>query len=88
MDSTTLANEIKNKILSELDPLATIEIIDETHKHAKHRGFIEGKYHYLVNVSSKKLSDMAKIKAHKEIFRCTQSLMPQIHALSIKIKPE
>lgn len=34
MDSTTLANEIKNKILSELDPLATIKIIDETHKHA------------------------------------------------------
>ncbi|MDE5005076.1 cell division protein BolA, partial [Francisella tularensis subsp. holarctica] len=31
MDSTTVAHQIKNQILSKVEPQAIIEIIDETH---------------------------------------------------------
>ncbi|WP_150465848.1 BolA/IbaG family iron-sulfur metabolism protein [Francisella sp. SYW-2] len=88
MDSTAVATQIKSEILSKIDSQALIEVIDETHKHTKHKGFVEGKYHYVINISSKKLSDSSKIKAHKEVFKSVEKLMPYIHALSIKIKPE
>lgn len=88
MDNTTVATQIKDKILSQVDSQANIEIIDETHKHMKHKGFTEGKYHFIINISSQKLNSMRKISAHKEIFKSVDYLMPYIHALSIKIKPE
>lgn len=88
MDSITVTNQIKELILSKIDPQASIEIINETHKHIKHKGYTEGKYHFVLNISSQKLSAMRKISSHKEIFRAIDNLMPYIHALSIKIKPE
>ncbi|MDE4988657.1 cell division protein BolA, partial [Francisella tularensis subsp. holarctica] len=37
---------------------------------------------------SQKISTINKIQAHKQIFKAVVDLMPYIHALSIKIKPE
>lgn len=88
MDSTTVAEQIKSQILSKIDPQATIDVIDETHKHVKHKGYIAGKYHFNLNIRSQKLNDMRKISAHKNIFKAVDNLMQHIHALSIKIKPE
>ncbi|MED7819223.1 MULTISPECIES: BolA/IbaG family iron-sulfur metabolism protein [unclassified Francisella] len=88
MDSITVTNQIKELILSKIDPQASVEIINETHKHIKHRGYTEGKYNFVLNISSQKLSAMRKISSHKEIFKAIDNLMPYIHALSIKIKPE
>ncbi|MBK2357638.1 BolA family protein [Francisella hispaniensis] len=88
MDSTTVAQQIKIEILSKVEPQAIIEIIDETHKHVKHRGYTQGKYHFILNITSQKLSTITKIQAHKQIFKAVEDLMPHIHALSIKIKPE
>lgn len=88
MDSITVTNQIKDLILSKIDPQANIQIINETHKHVKHKGYTEGKYHFALNISSEKLSTMKKISSHKEIYRAVNDLMPYIHALSIKIKPE
>ena len=87
MDSTTVATQIKTQILS-LDPQATIQIEDETHKHVKHRGITQGKYHFNLNIKSPKLASMKKVGAHKEIFKVVDALMPYIHALSIKIEQE
>ncbi|APC91311.1 MULTISPECIES: BolA family protein [Francisella] len=88
MDSTTVAKQIKNQILSKVEPQAIIEVIDETHKHVKHSGYTQGKYHFILNITSQKLNTITKIKAHTEIFKAVEELMPYIHALSIKIKPE
>ncbi|AIT09008.1 cell division protein BolA [Candidatus Francisella endociliophora] len=88
MDSTTVATQIKTQILSQVDPQASIETIDETHKHIRHKGYTAGKYHFTLSIKSHKLNSMRKISAHKEIFNAVNDLMPYIHALSIKIKPE
>ncbi|ASG67575.1 hypothetical protein fh0823_02340 [Francisella halioticida] len=88
MDSITVTNKIKELILSKIDPQANIKIINETHKHVKHKGYTEGKYHFAINISSDKLNTMRKISSHKEIYKAINNLMPYIHALSIKIRPE
>lgn len=88
MDKSALINQIKLCLLAEVDSLADIKIIDETHLHQKHKGFIEGKYHFLLEINSTKLSSMSKISAHKSIYKAVDKLMSFIHALSIKIKSE
>ncbi|ALB01861.1 cell division protein BolA [Francisella persica ATCC VR-331] len=88
MDSTTVADQIKTQILSKVEPQAIIEVIDETHKHVKHKSYTQGKYYFVLNINSQKLSTITKIQSHKQIFKAVEDLMPYIHALSIKIKPE
>ncbi|GAB4222204.1 MAG: BolA/IbaG family iron-sulfur metabolism protein [Francisella sp.] len=88
MNSISLAESIKNKILFKIDPQAKVEITDDTYKHIKHKGYIEGKYHFTLNITSSKLSCITKVKAHKLIFKAIEDIMPHIHALSIKIKQE
>jgi len=88
MNKSALINQIKQCLLAQVDSQADIKIIDETHLHQKHKGYIEGKYHFLLEIESSKLNSMSKILAHKSIYKAVDELMPFIHALSIKIKSE
>ncbi len=88
MNKSDLINNIHINILTKIDSQADIKIIDETHKHKKHKGYIEGKYHFLVEITSSKLRSISKISAHKNIYKAVDELMPFIHAFSIKIKSE
>ena len=88
MSKSELINDIHKNLLSKVDSQAGIKIIDETHKHQKHKGYIEGKYHFLLEIDSSKLSSMSKISVHKSIYKALDEFMPFIHALSIKIKSE
>ncbi len=88
MNKSDLINNINKKnLLSKVDSQADIKIIDEN-KHQKHKGYVEGKYHFLLEIDSGKLSSMSKISSHKSIYKALDELMPFIHALSIKIKSE
>ncbi|APC97343.1 BolA/IbaG family iron-sulfur metabolism protein [Francisella frigiditurris] len=85
MNSSAIATEIKQNILEKIDSNAEINIVDETHKHKKHKGFIEGKYHFLIEINSKELNNLSRLKAHQEIYKSLGNLMQYIHALSIKL---
>ncbi|MFC4891909.1 BolA family protein [Pseudofrancisella aestuarii] len=85
MNSSAIATEIKERILEKIDSNAEINIIDETHKHKKHKGFIEGKYHFLIEINSRELNNLSRLKAHQEIYKSLEDLMQHIHALSIKL---
>lgn len=85
MDKSVLANEIRQRLLTKIDSKADIKIIDETHKHKKHKGFIEGKRHFVLEITSDKLTSVSKINAHKHIYKALDDVMQYIHALSIKI---
>jgi BolA protein len=85
MDESTLIEKIRQSLLKDIDSAAFIKIIDETHKHKKHKGFIEGKRHFALEIASDKLNSISKIKAHKSIYKAIDPLMEHIHALSIKI---
>ena len=81
--------ELKEKITQLLkNNLKTtyLELIDETHKHVKHKNFQSNKFHFKLKISSSELDNKSKLNAHKQIYQCLGTLMQtHIHALSIQI---
>ena len=63
----SLFNEIKAKINKNLSP-ENIEIIDNSGLHTKHKSFDPNRYHLKIVISSEKLKEMDRLKAHKLIF--------------------
>ena len=67
--------------------IENIEIVDNTHKHTKHKFFDANKFHLSLQIQSKYLTSLEKLKAHKAIMKVLKSdLETKIHALEIKIK--
>jgi len=79
-------DEIKEKINNKISP-ENIILIDNSHLHSKHKSFDSNKFHLKIIIKSKKLKNMDKIAAHKEIFSILKNEMKnKIHALEIEIK--
>jgi BolA family transcriptional regulator, general stress-responsive regulator len=78
--------EIKQKINKKINP-ENIILIDNSHLHTKHKSFDKNKFHLKLIIKSKKLKDMSKIMAHKEIFSILKDeMINKIHALEIEIQ--
>ena len=78
-------DEIKEKINGKIHP-ENIILIDNSHLHSKHKSFDSNKLHLKIIIKSKKLKNMDKIAAHKEIFSILKDEMSnKIHALEIEI---
>jgi len=76
---------VKEKINREISP-ENIILIDNSNLHSKHKSFDANKYHLKIIIKSKKLKNMNKIAAHKEIFSILKDEMKnKIHALEIVI---
>ena len=81
-----LFDQIKEKINKKINP-ENIILIDNSSFHAKHKSFDSNKFHLKIIIKSKKLRDMDKIKAHKEIFSILkEEMINKIHALEIEIQ--
>ena len=79
-------DEIKKKINEKINP-ENIILIDNSYFHTKHKSFDSNKFHLKLIIKSKKLKNMDKIVAHKEIFSILKNEMKdKIHALEIKIQ--
>ena len=78
--------QVKEKINRKINP-ENIILIDNSHLHRKHKSFDEKKFHLKIIIKSKKLKNMNKIMAHKEIFSILRDEMNnKIHALEIEIQ--
>ena len=81
----SLFNEIKEKINKKINP-ENIILIDNSSFHTKHKSFDPNKLHIKIIIESKKLKEMDRIDAHKEIFLILKDeLKNKIHALEIEI---
>ena len=81
-----LFDQIKQKINKKINP-ENIILIDNSHLHSKHKSFDKNKFHLKLIIKSKKLKDMNKIMAHKEIFLVLKDeMISKIHALEIEIQ--
>ena len=79
-------DEIKEKINEKINP-ENIILVDNSHLHTKHKSFDSNKFHLKLIIKSKKLKNMDKIAAHKEIFAILKNEMKdKIHALEIEIQ--
>ena len=73
-------DEVKEKINKKINP-ENIILIDNSHLHSKHKSFDVNKFHLKIIIKSKKLKNMSKINAHKEIFSILKNEMnDKIHA--------
>ena len=77
--------QIKEKINKKINP-ENIILIDNSSLHIKHKSFDPNKFHLKIIIKSKKLKNMSRIMAHKEIFSILKNEMnTKIHALEIEI---
>ena len=64
-----------------------VEILDNTHKHIKHKSLKKNQFHLTLKIESEELRLLSKLDAHKKIMKIlSEELKNQIHALEIKIK--
>ncbi len=72
--------------LSSLDPVS-VDIIDESHKHAGHAGARDGGGHYLLKIITPKFAGMTTMARHRMIYSALGEMMKRdIHALNIQAK--
>ena len=79
-------DEIKEKLNKEID-IEDIEIIDNSHKHKKHKFFSPEKFHLHLKIKSLYLSTLSRVNAQKMIMKTlNDDLKTNIHALEINIE--
>ena len=79
-------DEIKEKLNKEID-IEDIEIIDNSHKHKKHKFFSPEKFHLHLKIKSLYLSTLSRVNAQKMIMKTlNDDLKTKIHALEINIE--
>jgi len=78
-------DKIKEKINKKINP-ENLVLIDNSNLHIKHKFYDSDRFHLKIIIKSKKLKNMNKIAAHKEIFSILKDEMKnKIHALEIEI---
>ena len=69
--------------LAVLEPVS-LDIIDESHKHAGHAGARDGGGHYVVNIVSAQFAGKNTVARHRMIYSALGEMMKrEIHALTI-----
>ncbi|MEO8332959.1 MAG: BolA family protein [Gallionella sp.] len=70
--------------LAALEPVS-LDIIDESHKHAGHAGARDGGGHYVLNIVSAHFAGKNTVARHRMIYLALGTMMKQeIHALTIQ----
>lgn len=70
--------------LQSLNPLS-VEVIDDSHKHAGHEGARDGRGHFTVGIVSEAFAGLAPLARHRKVYEAVGALMQtDIHALSIR----
>ncbi len=84
MESSYRIEKIRLAIESSLKP-SSLDIIDQSHRHAGHVGARDGRGHFDVRVVSELFKGKLPLARHRLVFAAVGNLMEtDIHALSIK----
>jgi len=77
---------IRERLARELTP-ASLEITDESAKHAGHAGAASGGGHIIVHIVADAFRDKTLIQRHRLVYDAVDDIMHrEIHALSIQAK--
>jgi len=84
-----IASSIKEKLTQSFTP-SQLDVIDESHKHAHHRGAHEHKAeggsaesHFHVIIVSDKFEGMSRLAKHRAVLDVLKEEVSQIHAFSL-----
>lgn len=65
----------------------SLEVVDESHKHAGHAGARDGRGHFAVSITSQAFTGLAPLARHRKVYAALGELMTtDIHALSIQAR--
>ena len=79
-------DDIIAKLKKEIE-IEKIEIVDNSHKHVKHKSFSPGKFHLHLKIRSLYLNSLSRVTAQKEVMKVLKDeLSSKIHALEISIE--
>ena len=74
------------KLKKEIE-IEQIEIVDNSHKHVKHKSFSPDKFHLHLKIKSLYLNSLSRVTAQKEVMKVLKDeLSSKIHALEISIE--
>ena len=77
--------EIENKLKAQIE-FEHLQIIDNSHKHKKHKFYSANKYHLKLKIKSVYLNSISRINAQKIVMKVLEEdLNTKIHALEIAI---
>lgn len=72
--------------MAALQPV-TLEVVDDSHKHAGHEGARDGRGHFMVRIVSPVFAGKAPLARHRAIYSALGEMMQtDIHALAIEAK--
>jgi len=78
--------DIISKLKKEIE-IEQIEIVDNSHKHIKHKSFTPDKFHLHLKIKSLYLNSLSRVTAQKEVMKVLKNeLSNKIHALEISIE--
>jgi BolA family transcriptional regulator, general stress-responsive regulator len=78
--------KLRDRLQKALQP-NTLEIIDESARHAGHAGAASGGGHFIVNITSAVFRGKTPLQRHRLVFDAVGAMMQQeIHALSINAR--
>ena len=78
--------DIIAKLKKEIE-IEQIEIVDNSHKHVKHKSFSRDKFHLHLKIKSLYLNSLSRVTAQKEVMKVLKNeLSNKIHALEISIE--
>lgn len=70
-------------LLAPLDP-ESLDILDESHRHAGHVGAAGGGGHFALSIVSRQFANLGPVQRHRLVHARLSALIPaRIHALSI-----
>lgn len=76
--------EIRRRLDAAFRP-ASLEVIDDSHKHAGHEGARDGRGHFTVTISAEAFRGQRPLAQHRAIYAALGELMTtDIHALAIQ----
>ncbi len=80
---------IKQCLLEKFQP-AYLEVINNSHLHAKHKGALEnpdkGHFHIIIDASSIKSTSNNMLMKHRAIYDALSDIMQRIHACEISLR--
>jgi BolA protein len=87
--SSDRSERLRARLQAALTP-ASIEIVDDSHKHAGHAGARDGRGHFSIRVVAERFRGLRALARHRLIYDAAGDLLDtDIHALSIKaLTPE
>ena len=78
--------DIITKLKKEIE-IEQIKIVDNSHKHVKHKSFSPDKFHLHLKIKSLYLNSLSRVTAQKEVMNVLKDeISSKIHALEISIE--